>query len=81
MEILPLIAGFTEHQWAYPRMEDLEMIDAVLKLNGMSVKDAIDKLGTVCKDFLLVCYFAGKKLPCFQVSSYYTKKIYYKLSF
>lgn len=43
------------------------MIDRVLDLNELSVDDAIDQLGTVCKDFLLVCYFAGKKFPCDQV--------------
>lgn len=69
VEILPLLAGFTERQWAYPRIEDLEMIDKLLDLNGLSVDDAIDQLGTVCSDFLLVCYFEGKKFPCFQVES------------
>lgn len=67
IEILPLLAGFVERQWAFPRIEDLEMIDKILDLNGLSVDDAIDQLGTVCSDFLLVCYFAGKKFPCFQV--------------
>lgn len=67
IEILPLLAGFVERQWAFPRVEDLEMIDSILELNGMSVEDAINELGTVCSDFLLVCYFAGEKFPCFQV--------------
>lgn len=67
IEILPLLAGFVERQWTFPRKEDLEMIDKILDLNDLSVDDAIDQLGTVCSDFLLVCYFAGKKFPCFQV--------------
>lgn len=68
VEILPLLAGFTEHQWAFPRKEDLEMVDEILDINNMTVEDAIDELGTVCSDFLLVCSFAGKKFPCMQVS-------------
>jgi acid-sensing ion channel, other len=64
---LPLLAGFTERQWVVPRTEDLEMIDAILDANNLTVKAAIDKLGTVCQDFLLVCVFAGKTFPCFQV--------------
>lgn len=67
IEILPLLAGFVERQWAFPRLEDLEMIDSILDLNGLSVEDAIDQLGTVCSDFLLVCYFEGEKFPCMQV--------------
>jgi acid-sensing ion channel, other len=67
IEILPMLAGFVERQWAFPRIEDLEMIDKILDLNGLTVDDAIDQLGTVCSDFLLVCYFAGEKFPCFQV--------------
>lgn len=67
VEILPLLAGFTERQWAYPRIEDLEMIDKILDMNGLSVDDAIDQLGTICGDFLHVCYFGGKKFPCFEV--------------
>jgi len=67
LEILPLLAGFTERQWIVPRIEDLEMIDAILDANNLTVKAAIDKLGTVCADFLLVCVFAGKRFPCFQV--------------
>lgn len=43
------------------------MVDSILDLNNLSVDDAIDLLGTVCSDFLLVCYFAGKKFPCMQV--------------
>lgn len=67
MEILPLLAGFTERQWAYPRIEDLEMIDKILDLNNLTVEDAINMLGTVCSDFILICYFGGQKIPCFQV--------------
>lgn len=67
IEILPLLAGFVERQWAYPRKEDLELIDDILDLNKLTVEDAIDELGTVCSDFLLVCHFEGKKFPCFQV--------------
>lgn len=67
MEILPMIAGFVERQWIVPRVEDLEIIDEILELNNMTVKNAIDNLGTVCKDFLLVCSFAGTKFPCMQV--------------
>ncbi|XP_070494636.1 sodium channel protein Nach-like [Chironomus tepperi] len=70
LEILPLLAGFTERQWIVPRIEDLEMIDAILDANNLTVKGAIDKLGTVCADFLLVCVFAGKKFPCFQQHPY-----------
>lgn len=71
IQILPLLAGFTEHQWTYPRIEDLEMIDKVLDLNKISVNDAIMQIGTVCSDFLLVCYFDRKKFPCFQVRDNY----------
>lgn len=67
VEILPLLAGFTERQWSFPRIEDLELIDDILDLNNLTVEGAIDELGTVCSDFLLVCYFAGEKFPCFQV--------------
>jgi acid-sensing ion channel, other len=66
-QILPMIAGFVERQWIVPRVEDLEIIDEILELNNMSVKNAIDNLGTVCKDFLLVCSFAGTMFPCMQV--------------
>jgi acid-sensing ion channel, other len=72
VEILPLLAGFVERQWAFPRIEDLEMIDTFLILNGMTVESAINQLGTVCSDFLLVCYFAGKKFPCIQNNKYLT---------
>lgn len=64
IEILPLLAGFVEHQWVYPRKEDLQLVDDILQINGMSVEDAINELGTVCRDFLLVCYFNGVKFPC-----------------
>lgn len=67
MEILPLIAGFVERQWIVPRVQDLAIIDEILTLNNMTVKDAIDALGTVCNDFILICVFAGEKFPCFQV--------------
>lgn len=70
IEILPLLAGFVERQWAYPRKEDLEMIDDVLDMNNLTVEDAIDRLGTVCQDFLLVCSFGGKTFPCFQVGGF-----------
>lgn len=40
------------------------MVDKILTLNGMSVDDAIDALGTVCQDFLIICTFNGKKFPC-----------------
>lgn len=72
IEILPLLAGFVERQWAYPRIEDLEMIDKILDLNGLTVDDVIDALGTVCSDFLLVCYFGGKRFPCFQNHKFMT---------
>lgn len=62
-----MIAGFVERQWIVPRIEDLSIIDEILALNNMSVKDAIDDLGTVCKDFILICEFAGERFPCFQV--------------
>lgn len=68
MKILPLLAGLTERQWTYPRIEDLEIIDNFLVLNNLTVEEAFDELGTVCSDFLLICYFEGKKFPCFQVS-------------
>lgn len=68
MEILPLLAGFTERQWVQPRIEDLEMVDNILEANNLTVEQAISKLGTVCQDFLLVCTFNGIKFPCFQVS-------------
>lgn len=67
MEILPLLAGFTERQWVFPRKDDLEIIDQILDLNNLTIDSAIDELGTVCNDFILVCYFAGTKFPCFQV--------------
>lgn len=67
IEILPLLAGFTERQWTFPRIEHLELIDQILEMNNLTVDGAIDELGTVCSDFLLVCYFAGTKFPCFQV--------------
>lgn len=78
VDILPLLAGFTERQWVVPREEDLEMIDSILVANNLTVKGAIDKLGTVCSDFLIVCVFAGQKFPCFQVSAcFVTKTSYY----
>lgn len=73
VEILPLLAGFVERQWAFPRIEDLEIIDRFLEINNLSVEEAINALGTVCSDFLLVCYFAGKKFPCFQVNCIFIK--------
>lgn len=63
-----MLAGFVERQWIVPRIEDLMIIDEILEINNMTVKDAIDNLGTVCKDFILVCSFAGQKFPCFQVN-------------
>ncbi|CAO1376532.1 unnamed protein product [Diamesa tonsa] len=72
MEILPLLAAFTEHQWTYPRIEDLEIIDEILDLNNLSVEDAINQLGTVCSDFILVCHWDGKRFPCFQKHKYLT---------
>lgn len=72
MEILPLLAAFTEHQWTYPRIEDLQIIDEILDLNNLSVEDAINQLGTVCSDFILVCHWAGKRFPCFQKHKYLT---------
>lgn len=70
IEILPLLAGFVERQWIYPRLEDLDTIDKVLELNGLNIDSAMDLLGTVCSDFVLVCYFAGEKFPCFQVNRF-----------
>jgi acid-sensing ion channel, other len=67
IKILPLLAGFNERQWAYPRIEDLQMIDDILDLNHLSVDNAINQLGTGCSDFLLICSFAGTTFPCFQV--------------
>jgi acid-sensing ion channel, other len=64
IEILPLLAGFVEHQWVFPRKEDLQLVDDMLTMNSMTVEDAINELGTVCRDFLLVCYFNGVKFPC-----------------
>lgn len=75
MEILPMIAGFVERQWIVPRIEDLVIIDEILTLNNMTVKDAIDSFGTVCNDFILVCSFAGVKFPCFQVLNFNLSEI------
>ncbi|KAG5683871.1 hypothetical protein PVAND_013132 [Polypedilum vanderplanki] len=72
MKILPLLGGFTERFWIEPRTEDLELIDQFLVANNMTVEDAIDRLGTVCNDFILVCVFAGKSFPCFQEHPFMT---------
>lgn len=45
------------------------MVDRILELNDITVEEAIDLLGTVCSDFILVCYFGGKKIPCFKVEN------------
>ncbi|XP_065085740.1 sodium channel protein Nach [Ochlerotatus camptorhynchus] len=42
------------------------MIDTLLAMNNLSIVDAIDVLGSICEDFIVVCYWAGKKFPCFQ---------------
>jgi acid-sensing ion channel, other len=42
------------------------LLDDLLQLNNISVREAIDKLGTTCENFLLVCQWAGKTFPCFQ---------------
>lgn len=42
------------------------MIDNVLALNNLTVEDAINELGSICEDFIVVCYWAGTKFPCFQ---------------
>jgi amiloride-sensitive sodium channel len=64
---------FTEYQWVYPPITDLEMVDQILELNNMTLLDGIMELGTVCEDFILYCSFAGQKFPCFQnKSSQYT---------
>ncbi|XP_035787391.1 sodium channel protein Nach-like [Anopheles albimanus] len=62
---LPSLGYFTEHQWIFPRPQDLTMIDKVLQLNNYTIEQAIDKLGMICEDFIVICYWAGKKFPCF----------------
>uniref|UniRef100_A0A1S4H4X8 Uncharacterized protein n=4 Tax=gambiae species complex TaxID=44542 RepID=A0A1S4H4X8_ANOGA len=62
---LPSLGYFTEHQWTFPRPQDLRMIDNVLQLNNYTIEQAIDELGMICEDFILVCYWAGKQFPCF----------------
>lgn len=71
-DILKYLGIFTEFQWVYPTMDDLEMIDEILDLNNMTVYDAVMELGSTCEDFILVCYFAGQKFPCFQNDSEFT---------
>ncbi|XP_049294922.1 sodium channel protein Nach-like [Anopheles funestus] len=65
LKTLPSLGYFTEHQWTFPRSQDLRMIDQVLQLNNYTIELAIDELGMICEDFILVCYWAGKKFPCF----------------
>uniref|UniRef100_A0A182K6C4 Uncharacterized protein n=1 Tax=Anopheles christyi TaxID=43041 RepID=A0A182K6C4_9DIPT len=62
---LPSLGYFTEHQWTFPRPQDLRMIDNVLQLNNYTIEQAIDDLGMICEDFILVCYWAGQRFPCF----------------
>ena len=62
IEILPLLAGFVERQWAFPRKEDLEMIDEILDLNDLTVEDAINSLGTVCRECELSATLREKKI-------------------
>lgn len=42
------------------------MIDTLLSMNNLSIVNAIDELGSICEDFIVVCNWAGKKFPCFQ---------------
>uniref|UniRef100_A0A182IT54 Amiloride-sensitive sodium channel n=1 Tax=Anopheles atroparvus TaxID=41427 RepID=A0A182IT54_ANOAO len=65
LKSLPSLGYFTEHQWTFPRPQDLKMIDKVLQLNNYTIEQAIDELGMICQDFIVVCYWAGKKFPCF----------------
>lgn len=57
---------FTEYQWEQPIIKDLELINEVLRINNISVSDAIDALGTTCIDFLKHCFWNGVEFPCFQ---------------
>ncbi|XP_039438732.1 sodium channel protein Nach-like [Culex pipiens pallens] len=66
LESLPSLGYFNEHQWTFPRSQNLKMIDNVLTLNNLTVEDAINELGSICEDFIVVCYWAGTKFPCFQ---------------
>lgn len=48
------------------------MIDALLAMNNLSIVNAIDELGTICRDFILVCYWAGRKFPCFDKHEFFS---------
>ncbi|XP_055594577.1 sodium channel protein Nach-like [Uranotaenia lowii] len=66
LENLPSLGYFNEHQWTFPRIQNVKMIDALLTLNNITIEAAIDELGMICEDFIVVCYWAGKKFPCTQ---------------
>jgi acid-sensing ion channel, other len=66
IKILPLLGALTEHQNTYPDINELKILDDLLMLNNISIREAIDKLGTTCENFLLVCQWAGNTFPCFQ---------------
>lgn len=70
LEILKYVAMFTEHQWNYPTINDLKLIDEIFVLNNVTVVSAINELGITCSDFVVVCEFAGEKFPCFQEHPY-----------
>ncbi|XP_052873492.1 sodium channel protein Nach-like [Anopheles cruzii] len=46
------------------------MVDEVLQLNNYTIEKAIDALGLICNDFIVSCYWAGKKFPCFDKNAF-----------
>ncbi|EAT45221.1 AAEL003470-PA [Aedes aegypti] len=72
LENLPALGYFNEHQWTFPRQQNVKMIDALLAMNNLSIVNAIDELGTICRDFILVCYWAGRKFPCFDKHEFFS---------
>ncbi|XP_053686211.1 sodium channel protein Nach-like [Sabethes cyaneus] len=65
LESLPALGYFNEHQWSFPRMQNLQLIDNLLIMNNLTVEEAIQELGMTCKDLIVVCYWARKRFPCF----------------
>ncbi|XP_058827422.1 sodium channel protein Nach-like [Topomyia yanbarensis] len=65
LESLPALGCFNENQWSFPRIQTLKTVDNLLTMNNLTIEDAINKLGMTCEDFIIVCYWAGKRFPCF----------------
>lgn len=51
LDVMPLLGMFVENQWgSLPNLDELRLIDQILKLNNYTVTMAVAELGLVCKN-------------------------------